>query len=84
MKIYDYSRHGRGVTFVTPGTEHPETSDWMKATRGPEGQEFKEPIMFTVKFTDGVAEVPSNLGQYMIRKGLAQKSPIVVPEGVAA
>lgn len=84
MRIYNYYSHGRGTVFVTPGTHHPETSDWWKVTRGPEGKEFREPVMFTIRFRDGMAEVDKNLGDYMIAHKLAQRSPIIVPQGVAA
>lgn len=38
--------------------------------------------MFTVVFHRGRAEVPSNLGEYMIEQGQAQRSPLILPEGV--
>jgi hypothetical protein len=84
LKVYNHSMHGRGTIFVTPGREHEENSDWIKVSRDPDGREIREPIMFTVRFADGVAEVPDSLGAYMIKKGLARKSPIILSEGVAA
>lgn len=79
LRIYNSGSYGRGIVFVTPGRDHPETSDWMKTNTDSEGKSFNEPIMFTVKFENGVAEVPDNLGRYMIDKGLARKSRLILP-----
>lgn len=77
MRIYNYSMHGCGTVMVTPGAHHPETSDWMKTSCGQDGKEFKEPIMFTIRFKDGTTDVPENLARYLFKHGLAQKSPII-------
>lgn len=68
MKVY----HPMGSTtlvMVTPGTFHKDVSDW-KDERG-------NPIRFDVMFRRGVAEVPSNLGNWMIENGLACRTPLV-------
>lgn len=62
----------RHVIFVQPGQHH-AVSEWM---------EDGKPKMFTVVFHRGRAEVPSNLGEYMIEQGQAQRSPLILPEGV--
>lgn len=84
MKVYlprdaadPYLRHlkGRALTvFVSPGAHHPEVSDWM---------EGGAPKMFQVQFRDGAAEVPKNLGEYMIRQSLARRTPLILPGLVA-
>jgi hypothetical protein len=60
--------------YVQPGREFPN-SDWLDAEGAPR--------MFTVEFSAGVAEVPDNLGQYMIDRELAQSSPLILPPGAA-
>jgi len=61
----------RHVIFVQPGSQH-RISDWM--------DEKGKPRMFNVVFIRGRAEVPNNLGQYLIDSGQAQASPIILPE----
>lgn len=71
MRVYKHGlKENRGVhtVFVQPGTEYPEVTDWHN--------EEGHAILLPVVFTDGVADVPSNLGQYLIDKGLASSSPI--------
>lgn len=77
MKVYNHGSHGRGTLFVSPGADHPENSAWIDATT-------KRPVMFTVKFLGGMAEVDSQLGAYLISKGLAQRTALILPVGVAA
>lgn len=75
MKVYHPGARGKSTTFVQPGVHHP-VSDWM--------DEAGNPRMFAVEFIEGVAEVPDNLGKYLIDRELASCSPIILPEGVAA
>ena len=63
----------RHVIFVQPGRFYRE-SDWL--------DEGGNPRMFTVVFKKGRAEVPDNLGKYLIDQGQAQSSPIILPEGI--
>lgn len=52
-----------------PGKECP-TSDFLDANG--------HPLTFQIQFTDGEARnVPSNVGEYLLDKGLAQRSPII-------
>jgi hypothetical protein len=78
MKVYNHGSHGRGILFVAPGKDHPETSDLFKVGSDPQGRKTREPIQFVVKFENGVAEVPDGLGRYLIEKKLARKSPLIV------
>jgi hypothetical protein len=55
---------------VTPGAFH-DTSDW----RDKNGK----PITFQVVFTHGVASVDSQLGEYLIKDGHAQRTPLILP-----
>ena len=80
MKIFNYGSRGRATIFVSPGADHPETSDWVKLTKDDSGNEYREPLQFTVRFKDGMADVPQALGMYLIAKKLAQKSPIITRE----
>jgi hypothetical protein len=66
MKIYLKTGANNHLMFVTPGVDS-DCSDWRNAD-GTNKQ-------FTVRFKDGVADVPSNLGDYLIAKGAAQSAP---------
>lgn len=57
--------------FVQPGHEYP-VSHFMQDGK---------PILFTVTFKSGRAEVMDSLGEYMINSGIANRSPIIVPAG---
>lgn len=70
MNIYRPGSRGRHSVYVQPGNEHPN-SDFVDADG--------KATLFDVAFKEGVAEVPDNLGNYMIDKGLAQRSPILLP-----
>jgi hypothetical protein len=72
MRVYHEVRHKRHTLIVCPGNEFPNVSDWKDAQG--------KPLTLTVKFIAGEARVPSNLGQYLLDKGLAQSSPIIVPK----
>lgn len=80
MKIYLPTAQDRPLqnVFVQPGN-HPgnkyQVSDWL---------DNGKPIMFTVAFRFGCAEVPDNLGQYMLDNEMAKASPIIVIERKAA
>lgn len=54
---------------VQPGVHYP-VSDWL--------DEAGKPRMYSVVFRSGRAEVPDNLGQYLIDQQLAQSSPILL------
>lgn len=71
MKVYKPESKGVHRLYVTPAHDAPDVSEW-KSAKG-------EPVMFTVEFVEGVATVPSNLGKYLIDRGLAQRSPIALP-----
>lgn len=63
------------VIICQPGRDFP-TSDFL----GQDGQ----PLTFTVKFENGEARnVPSNVGEYLIDKGHAQRSPIITDLAMA-
>lgn len=74
MRVYrpqdrDVPRH---VVHVQPGREFP-ISDWL--------DEDGKPRMIRVEFRAGCAEVPDNLGAYMIDREIAQRSPLILPPG---
>lgn len=75
MKIYLPGSRGVHTIYVRPGVEH-KNSDFLKADGTPE--------QFAVVFREGVAEVPDNLGRYMIDSELAARSPLLLPAGVTA
>jgi hypothetical protein len=55
--------------YATPGAAHPETTDFLDANG--------KPVTMTIEFKDGVAEVPDNLGRFLIDTGVAKGSPII-------
>lgn len=63
------------MLFAQPGREF-RASHFLDANR--------QPIMFQIVFVEGEAEVDEQLGAYLIDKGLAAKSPILLPQGAAA
>jgi hypothetical protein len=76
MKLYLKTGARDHLMFVTPGVDD-DCSDW-KNVDGSNRQ-------FTVRFEEGRADVPSNLGDYLIAKGVAQSvppalSPIIRPQ----
>lgn len=78
MKVYlhgETQRNGFHYLHVQPGNEFKENSDWKDSDGSA--------IMFSIPFQYGMAEVADNLGQYLLDKGLAQRSPLILPEGVS-
>jgi hypothetical protein len=73
MIVYKLSNRGEANSrvHVQPGKDHPN-KDFCN--------EDGTPILFTVQFKNGEAEVASNLGRYLIAQGLAQGSRIIIPK----
>jgi hypothetical protein len=69
MKIYQPGMRGKVPHFVRPGIEFP-VSHFL--------DESGQAKMFTVTFVNGEADVEDTLGQYMIDKGEAKSSPIIL------
>lgn len=69
MRIHRPGETGRKWVFVTPGNEFPN-SDFC--------DESGKARQFDVEFNNGTAEVPDGLGRYMVDKGLASTSPILL------
>ena len=76
MRIYHDNQAERFTVIVSPAVKHKNVMDW----RNPGGV----PKTFHVVFRYGAAEVDSNLGDYMIDEGLANASPLIVPDSVRA
>jgi hypothetical protein len=45
--------------------------------------EQNKPIEFNVEFNHGRADVPENIGKYLIKHQLAKKSRLIIPELIA-
>jgi hypothetical protein len=71
MKVYVTQASSNHTIHVQPGHEFKDVSDWVDAQG--------HPILLSVKFNNGVADVESNLGKYLIDKGLAKKSRLILP-----
>lgn len=73
MKIYRNRKTGGPfILHVTPGIDHPENAEWID-------QRTKKPVMQKVMFIAGEAKVPCALGRYLIDKGYANASPLIIP-----
>jgi len=71
------ARAARYIVSVSPGGHLKDTEmpcEWMT--------EANEPKTFPIEFVYGVAEIPDNLGKYMVKYGFAQRSRLIIPEGV--
>lgn len=73
MRVFQPGGIGRRGVFVSPGKEFP-TTDFVDANG--------KPHLIRVDFISGEARVPDNLGRYLIDKGIAKSSPIILPPGV--
>lgn len=70
MLVYLPTPSPRHTLFVQPGTEYP-VSEWLADNR--------KARLIPVLFTHGRADVPDNLGRYLIDKGYARPSPLLLP-----
>lgn len=76
MRVY-YPVSGKSHTlFVTPavdakGVVLDGASQWK--------EENGSPIMYRVAFVNGCAEVPAELGQWLIKLGYANRTRLIVP-----
>src|ERR1700733_4513760 len=82
MQVYSEVGYGNGTIFVTPGVHHPENKDWVVLGQSESGADVFRPVMLTVKFKDGAAEVPDALGKYLVAEGLAKFSAVQVAVAV--
>lgn len=73
MKVYKDVGDGHAL-FVQPGTEIKTVSEWL--------DELGNAILMRIVFNHGYAVVQDNLAAYLIDKGFANRSPLVLPEGV--
>jgi hypothetical protein len=64
---------GTHVVYVEPGREH-DVSEWKN-------QEGK-PIQIKVEFKHGKADVPNNLGEYLLANKLAERSRLILPQNI--
>ncbi|MFM0630765.1 hypothetical protein [Paraburkholderia xenovorans] len=75
MHLYLTTGKRDHLIIVQPGKEHP-TSDFCAADG--------TPMTFSVKFVDGKASnVAHNLAQYLLDKGIVQRSPIMTDLAMA-
>lgn len=67
------TRVPRHLVFVQPAAtpQGRGVSEWMDGGK---------PRLFTVEFLGGRADVPDNLGRYLVDAGLARPSPILLPD----
>lgn len=76
MKVYltGGRRSGLFRMHIQPGNEFKDVADWKDETG--------HPIYMSLEFIDGMAKVKDNIGKYLIDKGLAQKSPLILDQGL--
>jgi hypothetical protein len=71
MKVYRHESRGKRYTLhVKPGATHP-VSDWMDADGNA--------VQLVVRFIDGCADVPDNLGHFLLDQKLATRSILILP-----
>lgn len=75
MRIFLKTGKQNHTILVTPAVDS-DCSDFKNAD-GAHRQ-------FNIRFKNGEATVPSNLGNYMLDKGLVQSSPIIIQENIAS
>lgn len=68
MKVY-HPQGSNMTLMVTPGAHDKECSDWF--------DDKKNAKRFDIKFVNGVAEVPNNLGAFLVAHGQANKTKLV-------
>jgi hypothetical protein len=71
------SRKRSSSVYVCPASDMRKAdcpTDWL--------DEAGKPRNFEVEFAFGRADVASNLGEYLIRQGLAQKTSLIIPDSV--
>jgi len=74
MKVYTPGARGKQIMFVEPGREFP-VSEFV--------DEHGKAKQFQIPFVNGEASVDDQIGQYMLDKGIAKRSPLILPQGVA-
>lgn len=75
MKVYQPGTKGKRMLFAQPGKEF-RVTHFLDENRNPK--------MFSITFVEGVADVEDQLGNYLVHKGLATRSPIIVPAGATS
>ena len=71
MKVHYQGSSNNHRMFVQPGVQHPEVSEWREGLNAPK--------LIEVLFVNGVADVPDNLGKYLVDNELAKKSRLLLP-----
>lgn len=75
MRVYSKSQPDHGL-FVTPANdERGRLLDGASQWKTPDGA----PIQYHVRFVAGVAEVPAELGQWLIKHGYANRTRLFMP-----
>lgn len=71
------SQRSSFTLFICPAADMRKAdcpSDWLDDKGAPRS--------FEVEFRFGRAEVPSNVGEYLLRRGLASKTRLIIPDNV--
>ena len=76
MLVYVPHKKASHTMFVCPAgdtfVKGEKPSDWV--------DDENKPITFQVEFRRGKAEVDDKVGKYMVERGLARKSKIILPQ----
>lgn len=79
MKIYLKTGRRNHLMIVQPGADEEfQGASWSGFWTIENGE--PKAIVYTVQFVDGVAEVESNVGDYLIAKDVAQRTALIRPE----
>lgn len=79
MRVYKHGAKEQNLRmFVEPGRHHPDVSEWMvDVLDSTTGQMKPQPKQIEVRFENGCAVVPDNLGKYMVDRQLAQRTQFI-------
>ncbi len=71
------------IVYSNTPEPRPKHEMYVTPSRNSDSVEFKDvtgrPVMFQVVFEHGRAEVPENLGRWMVDNGMAIRSRIILP-----
>ncbi len=82
MKIYlggNANTKPKHVVTICPAAD----SDFVKKSEVPVDwvNANNEPLTFRIEFSYGEASAPDSIGKYMIERGLANKTSLILPRG---
>ncbi|WP_024516836.1 hypothetical protein [Bradyrhizobium sp. Tv2a-2] len=77
MKVYSRGSNPTSTLYICPAadTTGEVPAEWV--------DDNNSPLQFTIEFRHGAAEVPDPIGKYLIARGYAKKTKLILPTLVA-